>query len=54
MPAVSRQQYKFFKVMQENPKEAAKRGVSPEVANEFTQGMTKKRFAKLKDKVSKK
>lgn len=54
MPAQSRQQYKFFKYLEANPKEAAKRGVKPDVAKEFTEGMTKKRFAKLKDKISKK
>lgn len=53
MPAVSRQQYKFFKSMSENPKEAAKKGVSPEVAHEFTDGMTKNRWSKLKKKISK-
>lgn len=54
MPAKSRQQFKFFKYLEENPKEAAKRGVSPEVAHEYTSGMTKQRFAKLRNKVSKK
>jgi hypothetical protein len=54
MPSVSKQQQKFFYAMKNNPKEAAKRGISPEVANEFTQGMTKERWSKLKDKVGKK
>lgn len=54
MPSKSKQQFKFFKAMEENPKEAAKHGVTPEVANEFTEGMTKKRFSKLKNKVGNK
>jgi len=54
MPAVSRQQAKFFYAMENNPKEAAKRGISPEVAKEYTQGMTKKRWSKLKDKIGNK
>jgi hypothetical protein len=54
MPARSKQQAKFFYAMENNPKEAAKRGISPEVAHEFTDGMTKKRFAKLKEKIGKK
>ncbi len=54
MPSVSKQQFKFFEVMKHNPEEAKKKGISPRVANEYTQGMTKGRFAKLKDKISKK
>lgn len=53
MPARSKAQYKFFKYLQENPEEADKKGVSPEVAKEYTSGMTKKRFAKLKQKITK-
>ena len=53
MPAVSRQQYKFFKAMEENPKLAKEHGVSPKVAHEFTDDMTKKRWSKLKKKISK-
>jgi hypothetical protein len=54
MPAVSRQQYKFFKALEENPEEAKKKRVSQNVAHEFTDGMTKGRFAKLKQKIGKK
>lgn len=52
MPAKSRQQYKFMKAVEGgyiHPK-----GLSPDTAKEFTEGMTKKRFAKLKEKVGKK
>lgn len=52
MPAASKQQFKFFKAMQENPKEALKKGIKPEVAKEYTEGMTKDRFSKLKKKIS--
>lgn len=52
MPAKSQQQFKFFKAMENDPKEAAKKGVSPEVAHEFTDGMSKQRWSKLKKKVS--
>jgi hypothetical protein len=54
MPSKSKQQFKFFKAMEENPALAKERGVSPKVAHEFTQGMTKRRWSKLKDKISKK
>jgi hypothetical protein len=54
MPAKSRQQYKFFKEMEENPELAKQRGIKPGVAQEFTEGMTKERFAKLKSKIGKK
>lgn len=53
MPAKSKQQFKFFKAMEEDPKLAKEHGVSPKVAHEFTDGMTKKRFSKLKQKISK-
>lgn len=54
MPAKSRQQYKFFKHLEENPQEAKEKGLSNKQVHEFTDDMTKKRFAKLKEKVSKK
>jgi hypothetical protein len=54
MPSVSKQQQKFFYAMENNPKEAAKKGISSEVAHEFTDGMTKKRWSKLKEKIGKK
>jgi hypothetical protein len=53
MPAKSRQQFKFFKAMEENPKLAKEHGVSPQVAHEFTDGMSKQRWSKLKKKISK-
>lgn len=54
MPAKSKQQFKFFKAMENDPKLAKQHGVSPEVAKEFTSGMTKERFHKLKSKMSEK
>lgn len=54
MPAVSKQQAKFFYAMENNPDEAKKKGVSQKLAHEFTDGMTKGRFAKLKQKIGKK
>lgn len=53
MPSTSKSQYKFFKAVQNNPQLAKEKHISPEVAREFTEGMTKKRFSKLRDKVSK-
>lgn len=53
MPAKSKQQAKFFYAMENNPEEAKKKGISPSVAHEFTDGMTKERFSKLKKKIGK-
>lgn len=53
MPSKSKQQFKFFKAMENNPVEAARKGISPELAQEYTKGMKKERFAKLKTKISK-
>lgn len=52
MPAVSRQQYKFMKSVEEGKAKAP--GLSKEKAHEFTEDMTKERFSKLKNKISKK
>lgn len=53
MPAKSKQQFKFMKAAENNPEFAKKVGIEPEVAKEFTKGnVGKKRFAKLKEKVS--
>jgi hypothetical protein len=53
MPAKSKQQFKFMKAAENNPEFAKKVGIEPEVAAEFTKGNKgKKRFAKLKEKVS--
>lgn len=52
MPAKSKAQYRFMKAVEGgyiHPE-----GLSPDKAKEFTEGMNKKRFARLKDKVSKK
>jgi hypothetical protein len=54
MPAKSRAQARLMYAVEKNPKLAHKVGISPEVAHEFTQGMTKKRFHKLKEKIGKK
>lgn len=52
MPAKSRAQARFMYAVEEGKVKAP--GLSKEKAHEFTDGMTKKRFAKLKEKVSKK
>lgn len=54
MPAVSKQQAKLMYAAKNNPEVAKRTGISPSVAEEFVGGMTKKRFSKLRDKVSKK
>ncbi len=54
MPAKSKQQAKFFYAMENNPEEAKKKGISQDIAHEFTDGMTKSRFKKLKEKIGKK
>lgn len=51
MPSKSKQQFKFFKFLEENPEEAKKSGVSQSVAHEFTDTMTKERWKKLKNTV---
>lgn len=51
MPAKSKSQYRFFQAMKHDPKLAEEKGISPKVAEEFTEGMTKKRFGNLKEKL---
>jgi len=36
MPAVSQKQFKFFKMLENNPKKAKKKGISPAKAKEYT------------------
>jgi hypothetical protein len=53
MPAVSKKQFKFMKAAENNPEFAKKVGIEPDVAAEFTkENVGKKRFSKLKEKVS--
>lgn len=52
MPAKSKAQMRFMYAVAEGTVKAP--GLSKEKAEEFNSGMTKKRFAKLKEKVSKK
>lgn len=55
MPAKSKSQFRLMKAAENNPEFAEKVGIEPKVAKEFTKGNKgKKRFAKLKEKVSKK
>jgi hypothetical protein len=54
VPAKSVKQAKLMYAVQNNPEVAKKTGISPEVAHEFTEGMTKKRWSKLKEKVGNK
>jgi hypothetical protein len=53
MAAKSKKQFRFMKAAEHNPDFAEKVGIDPEVAKEYTQeNVGKKRFAKLKEKVS--
>lgn len=53
MPAKSKSQYRLMKAAENNPEFAKKVGIEPEVAAEFTKdNKGKKRFSKLKEKVS--
>lgn len=52
MPAKSRSQYRYMKAIENGSIKLP--SLSQEKAKEFTEGFTKKRFAKLKEKVSKK
>ena len=38
MPARSQKQFKFFKMLANNPKRAKEVGMSPEAADEYTKG----------------
>lgn len=40
--------------VENNPAVAKKTGISPKIAHEFTDSMTKGRFKKLKEKIGKK
>lgn len=51
MPSRSKQQYKFMRAVEEGA--IKKPGLSPEKAHEFTEGMTKDRWKKLKKKLGK-
>ena len=53
MPSVSKQQFKFFKAVENNPQLAKEKGISQKTAQDFTQGMTKQRWGKLKQRVKK-
>jgi len=52
MPATSKAQFRFMKAVEEG--KVKKKGLPPEKASEFTEGMTKERFKKLKEKLGKK
>lgn len=54
MPSKSRSQYKYFKFMENHPEEAKKKGISEDLAKEYTDSMTKDRWKKLKDHLNKK
>lgn len=54
MPAKSRQQYRFFKAMENDPELRKRKGLSEEAVKDFTEDMTKERFKKLKKYVGKK
>jgi hypothetical protein len=52
MPSRSKQQYRFMKAIESGS--IKKPGLSKEEAKDFTEGMTKQRFKKLKKYVEKK
>jgi hypothetical protein len=55
VPAKSKQQYRFFKAIENNPEFAKSAGVSQKVAKEYTKGNKGKyAFSKLKERIFKK
>lgn len=51
MPAKSKAQFRFMKMMEHNPEKAKSKGISPSQAAEFTESNKgKKSFSKLPDK----
>lgn len=52
MPAKSKKQFKFFKYLENNPEEARRKGIKKSTVKDFTEGMTKGKWKKLKEKVS--
>lgn len=52
MPAKSKAQFRFMKAVENGSIHPD--GLSPDKAREFTDNISKKRFAKLREKVSKK
>ena len=42
MPAKSKAQYRYFQMMKHNPEKAEAAGISPKVADDFTQTYSKK------------
>ena len=55
MPAKSKRQFRFMKAAENNPEFAKKVGIKPSIAKEYTEdNVGKKRFSKLREKVSKK
>lgn len=54
MPAKSKQQFKFMKMLEHDPKRAKEVGMTQEQAAEYTkENKGKKRFSKLVEKVGK-
>lgn len=52
MPAVSKAQFRFFKMLENNPKMRKEKGISKETAKEYTsENKGKKGFSKLKEKI---
>ena len=55
MPAKSKQQFKFMQAAAHDPAFAAKVGIKPEVAAEYTkENVGNKRYSKLKERLGKK
>lgn len=52
MPAKSKAQFKYMKMLEHNPEMAKQKGLSPEKAKEFTEeNVGKKSYTKLPDEV---
>ena len=55
MPAKSKQQFKFFKMLENNPELAKEHGISTEKAKEMTEdNVGNKRFSRLKERIKRK
>lgn len=55
MPAKSKAQFRFMKMMEHNPEVAKEKGISPEQAKEYTShNVGEKKFSRLREKIGKK
>lgn len=55
MPAKSKAQFRYMKMMEHNPDMARKKGISSEQAKEYTsENVGSKKFSKLREKLGRK